>query len=123
MERTTVTFYDEIYDYLKNRAKKQGNQSIAQAIRELVDLGIKVEKASESQHTNNKDSLQYLMENFKEMLKLNMHWTLETMLLSRVLVTHHDGFSEDQKHQALVSSKEKAELHIKEKMGEMDEKS
>lgn len=123
MERTTITFYNETYDYLKSRAKKQGNQSIAQAIRELVDIGIKVEKASQSDDKNNKNSLQYLMENFKEMLKLNMSWGLETMLLSRVLVTHHDSLSEDEKYQALASSKEKAEQHIKEKIGEMDEKS
>jgi metal-responsive CopG/Arc/MetJ family transcriptional regulator len=44
MNRINVTFYDETIEKLEERMKINGGKSIAHCIRELVDLGLKVEK-------------------------------------------------------------------------------
>lgn len=71
MKRTTVTFYDEIYQKLENRAQENKTQSVAQCVRELVDLGIKIEEAaSKSNGKDDKpDLLQAILE-IKNLLKI-----------------------------------------------------
>ena len=47
MKRINVSLYDEVYENLEARAQKTGSRSISQQIRELIDLGLKLETAAQ----------------------------------------------------------------------------
>lgn len=83
MKRINVTFYDEIYEKIAARAEKNRSKSIAEQVRELVELGLKIEAVSESQSTESQSLDQ---EHLLSMLKNNLVWALETRLLARYLV-------------------------------------
>jgi hypothetical protein len=122
MKRTTVTFYDEIYQNLESRAQEKGLQSIAQCVRELVDLGMKIEKAAfkSNEKEEGMDVLQAILE-LKNLLKNNLNWSLETRLLTRFLVENHPDSNKEKKVEILEKYKESANNHVKELVGDEDE--
>src|SRR5579872_5752956 len=87
MDRITVTFYSEMSQKLKNRSEKRGQIPVAQSIRELVDIGFKVEDAAEKNESdgNGNDLLDTLSE-IKNLIRKNLDWSLETRFLQRFLI-------------------------------------
>jgi predicted CopG family antitoxin len=123
MERSTVTFYDEISEKIKRRAEKNGNQSFSQAIRELVELALKVEEAAEKSVDGTKeiDGLAKALSELKRLSEINMSWSLETRFLSRFLVDNQPNIDSEKKLEALKTYKEKAQQHVKGLIGETED--
>lgn len=113
MERTTITFYDETYQQLKIRAQKNGNQSIAHCVRELVELGLKIEKAaSESEDSPAKNGFENMLFELKTLLKSNLSWSLETRLLSRFLIENQPNIGKEKQAEVLEKYKESAQNYV-----------
>lgn len=83
MKRINITFYDETYEKLAARAEKNHSKSIAEQVRELVELALKIEAVSEN---GDADIHANTQKNMLAMLKNNLVWSLETRLLARYLV-------------------------------------
>lgn len=119
MKRTTITFYDETYQKIENRVQKRGLQSIAQCIREMVDLSFKIEEAAEN--ANGKDDkfdLSEVLLELKNLLKNNLNWSLETRLLTRFLVESQPEGSKEKKIEILEKYKESASNYVKGLVGD-----
>jgi|SRR5579872_5806562 len=113
MERTTVTFYDEVYQKLKNRSKKNGQIPVAQSIRELVDIGFRVEEAAEKSDSNDGgNDLLEAISDIKNLLKNNLNWSLETRLLQRFLIENHSSLDKSDSIEALIKYKDIAVKHV-----------
>lgn len=109
MKRLNVNFYDEIYEHLEIRAKKNRSKSIAQQVRELVDLGLKVEAAAQKSGDGSADDSS---EKLIKMLKQNLIWMLETRLLSRHLVEKLPNENNQINLDLLETYKEKANNYV-----------
>ncbi len=109
MKRINVTFYDNTYEILVKRAKKNGDVSIAEVIRELVDLALKIEAAAEK---NDGNSTEDASEKLIEMMKNNLIWALETRLLTRYLVESLPESEKSKQVEILETYKEKANLYV-----------
>lgn len=109
MKRINVTLYDEVYENLEERANKNGSKSISQQIRELVDLGLKVEAAAEK---NGEDARDFDPEKLFEMLKNNLVWALETRLLARYIVERLPDADKQNHLEVLEKYKEKANHYV-----------
>lgn len=112
MIRTTITFYDEIYRKLEERKERKGLSSIAQCIRDLVDLALKIEEAAE-QKSNQEDGLSDEMKALRELknlLKHDLNWSMESRLLSRYLVEQLPN--ESHTPDMLNQIKERATAHV-----------
>jgi 3'-phosphoadenosine 5'-phosphosulfate sulfotransferase len=114
MNRITVTFYDEIIEKLELRTKGKGVKSISHCIRELVDLGFKVEEAAEknSNKTNKVDEIIDSLSEVQKHLKNNLNWSLETRLLTRYMVENLPKNQKDDHLLILAQYKEKAISHV-----------
>lgn len=113
MERTTVTFNDEIYQKLKIRSENNGHIPVAQSIRELVDIGFRVEEAASKNESNGSDN--DLMEMFaiiKNLLINNLNWSLETRLLQRFLIEKNLSPEKSDLAESLTKYKEIAIQHV-----------
>src|SRR6056297_3457610 len=88
MKRVSITFYDEIMNKLEARMQAKGMQSIAQCVRELVDLGLKIEAAAKEKPDDKpKESEEVLLlKEIKNLMKNNLTWSMESRLLARILV-------------------------------------
>lgn len=106
MKRINVTFYDEIYEKIAARAEKNRSKSIAEQVRELVELGLKIEAASENQNTENQS------EQMLSMLKNNLIWSLETRLLARYLVERLPEIDKQNHIEILDKYREKASDYV-----------
>ena len=109
MKRTNVTLYDEVYENLEARAHKNGSKSISQQIRELIDLGLKVEAAAQQNGELGSDVEQ---EKILGMLKNNMIWALETRLLARYIVEKLPDADKQNHIEILEKYKEKANHYV-----------
>jgi predicted CopG family antitoxin len=114
MNRINVTFYDETYEKLEDRKKSKGSKSIADCIRELVELGLKVEEAANKNNAEEQGDgvLKTLMEVQKQ-LKNTLIWSLETRLLTRYMVEHMPEGNKEQQLAVLEKYKESANNHVK----------
>ncbi len=113
MKRITVTFYDEINAQLEERAKRNGLDSVSQCVRELVELGLRVEAAAEKSETENEeDETKKLLDELKIFMKSNLTWSLETRLLTRFLVEKHPSELSDNKTEILQKYKASANDYI-----------
>lgn len=109
MKRLSVSFCDEIFAKLEARAIKNGNHSIANEVRELVDLGLKVEEASQKNGENVADETTLKL---IEMLKTNLTWSMETRLLARYMVDKLPDTG-DENHGAILDKfKEKSANYV-----------
>ena len=116
MKRINVTFFDETFEKLEERMKKNGDKSIANGIRELVDLGMKLEAAADKfdGKSNGKDDLAALI----DMLKNNLIWSLETRLLTRHLVEKIPSTEEGSDTNILEKCKERASNYVMGMLGD-----
>lgn len=113
MERTTVTFDDETYQKLKIRSEKNGKIPIAQSIRELVDIGFRVEEAVEKNGSNDSENdLLKAIYDIKNLLINNLNWSLETRLLQRFLIENHPSLEKSKLTDVLTKYKEIAVHHV-----------
>jgi hypothetical protein len=115
MKRINVTFYDETYDELEARMKRNGEKSLAPGIRELVDLGLKIEKAARE---NSGGQQENYLEKIIELLKNHLTWLLETRLLTRYLVENLESSSKEKQAEILEKYKESAIHFVKGMLGE-----
>ncbi len=109
MNRISVTFYDKIYEKLEARMKENGAKSVAHCVRELVDLGLKVEAAAKK---NNEKSSEDPFEKVINMMENNLKWSLESRLLTRYLVENLPENSPKLRADILREYKEKAISHV-----------
>ena len=121
MNRINVTFYDETYEKLEQRMKNKSIKSIAHCIRELVDLGLKIEEAaSKNDENQGEDEVMDMLIDLKKQLKNNLVWSLETRLLSRYLVENISEDDQDKKLAILEKYKKKANQHIEKMLGKVE---
>jgi len=115
MKRINVSFYPETYEKLEKRMEKNNSKSIASSIRELVDLGLKIEEAAANSNQKNNES--DFLESFKTLLKNNLIWSMETRLLARHLVEKNTSFASDNTN-ILELCKERAANYVMGMLGE-----
>lgn len=113
MKRITVTFYDEINVQLEERAQKNGLDSVSQCVRELVELGLRVEAAAEKSVVENEENeTKKLLDELKSHMKNNLTWALETRLLTRFLVENNNTDSRESRTEILQKYKASAADYI-----------
>lgn len=113
MNRINVTFYDETIEKLQDRMKKNGEKSLANCVRELVDLGLKVEAAAnKSGDKNGEFDIQKALTDLQEKMRKNLDWVLESRLLTRYMVQYFPGKSEEESMAMLKECKAKAASHV-----------
>ncbi len=113
MKRITVTFYDEINVQLEERAKKNGLDSVSQCVRELVELGLKIEAAAEkSVEQTDENDIKKSLDELKNYIKSSLTWSLETRLLTRFLVEKHPGEMAEDKSEILQKYKASASNYV-----------
>ncbi len=118
MKRTTITFYDEVYQKLESRVIKKSSQSVAQSVRELVDLGLKVEAAAATANEIEEgNDITNALNELKDLLKSNLVWSLESRLLTRFLVENNPAKSQENKVEILETYKETAIQHVNRLVG------
>jgi len=118
MKRVNVRFTSEAFAQLQQRAELNGDRSVANSIRELVDLGQQVEAAAAQSNGENKQ--QNDMDLIKDLLKENLIWCLETRFLARHMAAQTDSENTNSEN-ILVKFKEKAKNYVLGKLGEADE--
>jgi hypothetical protein len=90
MKRISIGFYDEVCDQLEQIRKEDGLSTLAQCVREMVDLAIRIRTASKkSTEKMADDPVIAAVNELKKLFKSNMNWSLETRLLARFLVENH----------------------------------
>ena len=110
MDRYTITFYEEISEKIKERAQRKGISSIAQCIRELVELALKFEEMTEkSEGSLQENDLVSLLSEIKNLLKNNLNWSLETRFLSRFLIENNPNVTKEKQTEVLQKFKERAQ--------------
>lgn len=110
MKRINVTFYDEIIEKLEVRTKAKKCGSVAQSIRELIDLGLRIEEEANqnSDKKNEKDELGVVV----DVMKNNIRWTLESLLIIRQMLERINADGNEQTNEILQSCKEQALNHV-----------
>src|ERR1700733_3180230 len=90
MKRISIGFYDEVCEQLKEIMKEEGLPTLAQCIRELVDLALRIKNSAKNSNAKNDETnLLNAVSELKNLFKNNMSWSLETRLLTRFLVENH----------------------------------
>jgi hypothetical protein len=119
MKRINVTFYDEIIEKIKARTQAKKCGSIAQSIRELIDLGLRIEESAnqQSEGQEDKDELSIVV----DVMKSNLRWTLESLLIIRQLLEQVSDNSSEQSSETLLRCKEQALNHVKKMFVELGE--
>ncbi len=113
MNRINVSFYDETYEKLEERRKVNEGKSIAHCIRELVDLGFKVEEsAKKNTEDHGKNDVVTMLTDLKKQMKNNLSWLLETRLLVRYIVENFPESEKAENVEILKKYKEKAVTHV-----------
>ena len=110
MERINISFSKEVYEKLEARRHAMGQKSLAEGVRELVDLGLKIE---ESAKKNNDKEDENDIKLLREMIKNNLIWSMETRLLTRFLVENSAPSNQEKMLEILDKYKEKATDHVK----------
>ncbi len=109
MHRINVTFSNEIFEKVKLASEKK-QISYGQYVRDLVEIGLKVEEAAaQSNNQNNLKSneIESLGE-LKILWKNNLSWLLETRYLIRYLIENSSTENREKQIEILDKAKEKA---------------
>ena len=119
MKRINVTFYDEIFERLEVRTNEKKCGSLAQSVRELIDLGLRIEEAANSKNEdkNESDGLSFMI----DVMKNNLKWTLETLLISRQMIEQLSDGDNENSDEMLKKCKEQAINHVKKIFSELGE--
>lgn len=115
MPRPTISFSDETYKKLQNRMLENGIKTLSDCVRELVDLGLRIEEsAAKSSENDTEIDLHKELLSLKALLKNNLIWSLESRLLARFLVETNPHNSKENNILILEQYKNKALSHIDE---------
>jgi hypothetical protein len=119
MKRISVGFYDEVCEQLEQIRKEDGLSTLAQCVREMVDLGIRIKAASKNSIEKNTDEpIITAINELKKLFKNNMSWSLETRLLTRFLVENHTSEEGDKRTDILDQYKKSSIDYIQGLYGE-----
>ena len=90
MQKITVRFSEKIVEAMEERQEKKGLDSVAECVRELVEIGLEVEAGKLLSATKPPSSVKEAKEMalIKKLLVNNLNWSLEARLLSRYLVAN-----------------------------------
>jgi predicted CopG family antitoxin len=115
MKRPTITFTDGMYEKLEKRTTEKGLKSISECVRELVDLGLRIEESA-AKNTEKEDDIDLLSQvlELKSLLKNNLIWSLESRLLARLLVETNSVDTQENKIAILEQYKNKAQSYVDE---------
>lgn len=108
MKRINVTFYDEIFEKLSQRAQKNHSKSVAHQVRELVDLGLRVEDSA------NQPDVQEDENTLEELIKKTLSFSLESRLLLRSLISTLPSLEKEKAMKILQDCKEKSHRYAQE---------
>ena len=112
MQRISISFFEETYQIISERAE-QKKLSIANYIRNLVELGLKVEDMSSENSSSEEESpIQKDLNILKKLLKKNLIAELESRMLTRYLTLHCSEGSEEDNREALRKAKETSEALV-----------
>jgi Arc/MetJ-type ribon-helix-helix transcriptional regulator len=122
MKRPTITFSEEQYEKIEKRMQEKSLKSVSECVRELVDLGLRIEEAA-AKSTEKEEEIDVLSEilELKNLLKSNLVWSLEARLLTRLLVEIQPNDNRENKInkiEILEQYKNKAQNHVNELIGE-----
>jgi len=111
MKRINVTFYDEIFEKLEVRTKEKRCGSIAQSVRELIDLALRIEETANNKNGDKSDSdgLSFMV----DIMKNNLKWSLEALLIIRQVSKQVSEVESDNPDEMLKQCKEQALNHLK----------
>lgn len=114
MQRTSIGIPDDDYQKILAQAA-QKSLAVADYLRHLILLGLKVEAAAENHssdsETENAASLDRAQQNQKNHKKL-LCWGLESRYLIRYLIQNGYQQSLEQRNTFLAAAKQKAELQV-----------
>jgi hypothetical protein len=115
MKRINVGFYNDTLEKIQVRMEKKGLKSQADCIRELVELGLKIEEAAEKNagQETGEDMLLTLLGKIDMYMQISLKWALETRLLTRYTVGQFPKEIDGKQVPVLGEYKEKAINHIK----------
>lgn len=119
MKRINVTFYDEFFAKLETRTNEKQCSSVAQSIRELTELGLKIEGASK-ENADKKQEEQGL-NTMIEVMKSNLRWTLESLLSIRYLLEQLNENNHEQTKEIIQRCKEQALNHVQKMFNQLGE--
>jgi hypothetical protein len=113
MIRISITFYDEVHEKLKDGANKK-NVSLAQHIRELVEIGSRVEESAAKKQDGDAGELNKIdnLNELKSLWKNSLSWGLETRYLIRYLVENMSEKNKDVIADILKKSTDKADSFV-----------
>jgi Arc/MetJ-type ribon-helix-helix transcriptional regulator len=121
MKRPTINFTDSMYEKLEKRIQEKELPSISECVRELVDLGFRIEEAAaKSNDEENSIDLASELSALKQLLKENTIWSLEARLLTRFLVEAHKTDGQGHVADILEQYKMKAQKHVHELLNGID---
>lgn len=110
MERINISFSKDMYEKLEARRHKMGQKSLAEGVRELVALGLKIEESAKNNSDREDENDIKLL---RDMIKNNLIWSMETRLLTRFLVENSSPTNQENMLEILDKYKEKATDHVK----------
>jgi hypothetical protein len=115
MKRINVGFYNDTLEKIQVRMEKNALKSQADCIRELVELGLKIEEAAEKNagKETGEDMLLTLLGKIDMYMQINLKWDLETRLLTRYIVGQFPKEIDGKLIPVLGEYKEKAIKHVK----------
>jgi hypothetical protein len=89
MTRLSITFYNDIFNQLQEKAV-QKHIPIAHYVRDLVDIGLRVEEAAAQKKygDNNHKSEVDELGDLKKLWENDLSWLLEALYLIRYLIRH-----------------------------------
>lgn len=113
MKRISISLYDEEYASIEKIMKEESIHSIAQCVRELISLALKIKLAAANSAPQNDDNeLRDAILELKNFLKSGLSWTLETRLLTRFLVENHSANTPEKLFEILEKYKVSATQYV-----------
>jgi hypothetical protein len=106
MDRITISFQPETYKKLQDNAENK-KITINQYVRDLVDIGLRVEEAA-SKNEGDKNSVSDKLDDIKDFIKKHMTASYENLYLTRYIVTKAAEKEQEENSTALQKSKDKS---------------
>ncbi|HEX4045629.1 MAG TPA: hypothetical protein VHZ76_08190 [Gammaproteobacteria bacterium] len=119
MKRLSISFDDKTYGKLEEKVQGRGIKSVAQYVRELVDLGLRIEEARSNNEGNQEENkIEKLLHEIKNLLKNTLNWSLETRFLARFLVEAQHQLNDEKRADILAKCKESSQQYVSGLYGE-----
>lgn len=110
MKRLNVRFDNETFEKLEARTKEKRCGSVVNSVRELVDLGLKIEDSAKQKNSDDSsDELTFLV----DVMKTTLKFSLENLLIARQTISQMNTENDLAVDEILKKCKEQAQSHIK----------